>query len=66
MDPVKHHPAPYPANSSTDEPWMCLLPASRAEVGWWRVDAVSTDQAASTVSANMVIVALQLPHKARI
>lgn len=62
MGLIKHHPGPRPYR------WTMhvSLGSELCRGGVVRGDAVSTDPTANTVSANMVIVALQLPHKARI
>lgn len=59
--PGAHHPAHWMDVSHASEPGL-----ARGGVVVGRGDAVSADQVASTVSANMVIVAFQLPYRARI
>lgn len=62
MGLIKHHPGPRPYR------WTMhvSLGSELCRGGVVRGDVVSTDLTANTVSANTVIVALQLPNKARI
>lgn len=63
MGPVKHHPDLYLSPPSCRWVMHVSLASEPCRGGVRGGDAVSTDQAANTVSANTVIVALQLHTK---